>query len=29
LDNLVAQLGLDGVTNVPDDIAIFTLAKTG
>jgi hypothetical protein len=29
LDNLVAQLGLDDVTNVPDDIAIFTLAKTG
>ena len=29
LDSLVAQLGLDDVTNIPDDIAIFTLAKTG
>lgn len=29
LDTLVTDLGLDDVTSIPDDIAIFTLAKTG
>ncbi|GEM_PF-744229 len=29
LDILVTQLGLDDATDIPDDIAIFTLARTG